>query len=149
MVERFEQFSYAISELHRYLNKITRDELEQYGLKGPHAIYLFVLYRYKNGITGTELSEFCFKNKADVSRAMSVFEEKGLIIRKGGTKNSYRAQILLTESGKHVAEALHERAKVVIGEISAGLSDERRHILYDSLELIATNMRSMLSENNS
>lgn len=148
MVERFEQFSYAISELHRYLNKITRDELEKYGLKGPHAIYLFVLYRYENGITGTELSELCFKNKADVSRAMSVFEEKGLMMRKGGAKNSYRAQIMLTESGKRVAEALHERAKVVIGEISAGLSEEKRHILYDSLELIATNMRGMLKEDD-
>ena len=148
MVERFEKFSYAISELHSYLNRITGDEMERYGLKGSSAIYLFVLSRYENGITGAELSDLCFKNKSDVSRAMSSFEEKGLITKKGGAKNSYRAQITLTEAGKRVADALHERAKVVIGRISAGLSDEKRHVLYDSLELIAANMKGIINNEN-
>ncbi len=144
MIDNFEKFSFAISELHRYLNKITTDEMERYGLKGPHAIYLFVLYRYDEGITGAELSELCFKNKADVSRAMGSFEKKGLIVKRGGEKNSYRAHIMLTENGKRITEALRERASVLVDHIGKGLTEENRNILYETLGLIASNMRNMV-----
>lgn len=144
MIDRFEKFSFAISELHRYLNKITADEMERYGLKGPHAIYLFVLYRYDEGITESELSELCFKNKADVSRVIGSFEKKGLIVKKGGTKNNYRAQIMLTEDGIKAANALQERAHVLIDRVGSGITDENRNILYETLGLIASNMRDMV-----
>ncbi len=143
MTERFERFSLAISELYYYLHKITRDEVKEYGLSGPHAIYLFILYRHKKGLTSAELSEATFKNKADVSRAVSLLEKKGLVTRKGGAKNSYRAKITLTDSGIAAAEKLRDRAKVVTDKISKDLTKENREILYTGLESIAKNMREI------
>ena len=145
MIERFEKFSFAISELYYFLHKITRDEMEKYGLNGPHAIYLIVLHRHKEGITSSRLAELSFRNKADVSRAITLFIEKGLAVRKGG--RSYRASIVLTEKGVAAAESLRERARIVIGIVGKGLTDEKRGILYESLELIASNMRELCGEN--
>ena len=146
MTERFEKFSFAISELYHYLHKITHTEMEEYGLKGPHAIYFFVLARHKEGMTCSELSEASFRDKADVSRAMTLFEKKGLVKKEGGTQNSYRAKILLTEEGMEAAKKLHKRAKVVVGAVGAGLTEENRTILYDSLELLASNMREICKD---
>ena len=54
MLNRFERFSLAISEIYRYWHKIAADEMEKYGLKGPYAVYLTAMYRYKDGITSTQ-----------------------------------------------------------------------------------------------
>ena len=142
MIDRFEKFTFAISELHNYLHKITRDEMADYDLKGPHAIYFFVLYRHPEGITAAELSEACFRNKADVSRAMTVFEEKGFVVR-GNLASGYRAPIALTEKGRHAAERLRARAEVVVNQVGASLTDEQRAVFYESMERIAANMRSI------
>ena len=45
MIARFEKFSYAISELSRCWHKIAADEMKQYDLKGPYAVYFTTLYR--------------------------------------------------------------------------------------------------------
>lgn len=143
MTERFERFSLAISELYYYLHKITRDEMEEYGLSGPHAIYLFVLSRNEKGFTSAELSDATFKNKADVSRAVTLLEKKGLVTRNGGAKNSYRAKITLTADGVAAAKKLKDRAKVVTDKIGKDLTEENREILYKGLESIALNMRNL------
>lgn len=143
MIDRFEKFSFAISELYRYLHTIMRDEMHTYGLKGPYATYFFALYRYKEGITAAELSDICFKNKADVSRAMTAFEHAKLIVREGGGPKSYRAPIRLTEKGRMIAEHLRERAQLAVSIAGKGLTDENRAVFYDSLEIIASNMRDI------
>ena len=61
MVERFERFSYAIFEISRYWHKLTTEEMEKYGLKGPHSIYLVVMHRFPDGITAPQLCEYCGK----------------------------------------------------------------------------------------
>jgi len=146
MIDRFEKFAFAISVLHNYLHKITRDEMQTHDLKGPHAIYFFVLYRHPEGITAADLSEECFRNKADVSRAMNIFEAKGLVTRSGGASGGYRAPIVLTERGRLAAEHLRERARVVIQQVGEGLTEENRAIFYESMDIIAGNMRTLCDE---
>ena len=90
MVDRFERFSFAISEISRYWHKITAEEMEKYGLKGPHSVYLTAMYRYPDGITAPQLCELCGKDKSDVSRAMSLMERKGLVRKEGIYQNCYR-----------------------------------------------------------
>ena len=148
MTDRFEKFSLTISELYHYLHKITRDEMETYGLNGPHAIYFFILSRYEKGLTAAKLSEVSFRNKSDVSRAMNLFEEKGFVRKKGGTTNSYRAKIVLTEEGISAAKRLKERASLITDSVSKGLTDEKRIILYESLELIVSNMQEICGDKN-
>ena len=77
MLSRFEQFSAAIFCIHRDVQKIERDEMEAYGLKGAFAQYLLAIRRYPQGLTAARLSEVCGKDKAAVSRALAEMERKG------------------------------------------------------------------------
>lgn len=138
MVSRFERFSLAISEISRHWHKIAGDEMEKYGLKGPHSVYLLCLSRYPQGITAAKLCELCGKDKADASRMMSIMQQKGLVVKEG---SSYRALIKLTDEGEAAAEHVRQRAAKAVELAGGCLSEEHRTILYDSLELITANLR--------
>ncbi|MBE6824729.1 MAG: winged helix-turn-helix transcriptional regulator [Ruminococcaceae bacterium] len=143
MIERFEKFSLAIFEITRYWHKLANDEMLKIGLKGPHATYLTTLYKYDDGVTAPKLSELCSKDKADVSRMMSIMEEKGLVVKESGGKNTYRGLLKLTEKGRKVAKALQKRIAIAVEMAGKGLSDKDRENFYSSLELISTNLRTL------
>ena len=65
MVERFERFSVAISEISRCWHKLAGEEMKAYGLKGAHATYLVIIGRHPQGITVPELCEQCMKKLFD------------------------------------------------------------------------------------
>lgn len=143
MIDRFERFSLAISEISRCWHKIAADEMEKYGLKGSHAVYLTTMCRYPDGITAARLCELCAKDKADVSRMMSIMEEKALVVREG---SSYRAQLKLTPAGLEAAEHVRRRATVAVENASRGLTPERRAVFYEALELIVSNLQNICEE---
>lgn len=140
MIQRFERFTLAISELYRYWHKIAADEMARYQLKGPHALYLVALYRYEEGITAAGLCEVCDRNKADVSRAVALLEERGLVTREG---DQYRAQLKLTESGKRAAEQVRERARRAVEIGGQGLTEAQRTAFYETLTVIAANLKAI------
>lgn len=143
MVDRFERFTYAISEISRHWHKIAAEEMEKYGLKGPHAVYLTTLYRFPEGITAPKLCELCGKDKADVSRMMSIMESKGLVRKDGENLNRYRGLLRLTEEGQAAAGHVCELAGIAVEMAGKGLTDEKRAVFYESLELIAANLRQL------
>ena len=143
MVDRFERFTYAIVEINRYWHKIAADEMSKYGLKGPFAHYLITLYRYPDGVTSVQLGELCDKNKADVSRALAILEEKGLAVRETQNNSYYRAKIKLTAKGRAAAEQVQQIAERAVGIGGKGLTDEHRQIFYEALERIAANLRQV------
>lgn len=142
MVDRFQRFSYAIFEFSRCWHKIAAQEMAQYGLKGPHCVYLLTLHRHADGITATKLGQLCGKDKADVSRMMTMMENKGLVYKEG---RAYRAMLKLTESGKKAAEQVQARAAKAVALGESGLTQESREIFYETLELVLTNLQ-MISE---
>lgn len=146
MIDRFERFSLVISDISRYWHKIASDEMTKYGLKGNHAVYLVTMYRFPEGLTAANLSELCGKDKADVSRAMTLMEKKGLIEKKEVNKNSYRALLKLTADGEKAAEQVREKAQLAVKIASTGVSDEHRQILYNTLEIITTNLQKISRE---
>lgn len=146
MIDRFERFSLAIFEISRYWHKITTDEMEKYGLKGAHSLYLITLYRYPEGLTATQLCELCGKDKADVSRMMTIMEKKGLIKKEGIYQNLYRGVFRLTETGTAAAEYVCRRASLAVEIAGGDLTDEMRAVLYESLELIAARLRNISKE---
>ena len=81
MVDRFERFSFAISEISRCWHKLAAEEMEKYGLRGPHCLYLLAMYHHPGGVTAPQLGELCGRDKADVSRMMAMMREKGLVVR--------------------------------------------------------------------
>ena len=50
MISRFEQFSFTISNIYRSIQKIEREEMDRYGLKGVYAQYLVALKRFPQGL---------------------------------------------------------------------------------------------------
>lgn len=141
MIKRFERFIFTISEIHRHWHRISADAMQEYGLKGPYAIYLVIMRRYAEGITSAKMSEICGRNKADVSRAISDMEKKGLVKRESVNNNNYRAKLILTEQGHEAAEqvcALAARA-VEMG----GLPAEKCEQFYENLETIASNLKTV------
>lgn len=139
-MDRFERFSFLIFEISRSWHKIAAEEMEQYGLKGPHAIYLTTINRHPDGITATQLGELCGRDKGDVSRSVAIMESKGLLQRVG---KSYRAQLKLTEAGKAAAKAVYSRAAVAVEHAGCGYSEEQREIFYQVLEKVTQNLTAL------
>lgn len=143
MIERFERFSHAIFAVSRCWHKLAGEEMEPYGLKGPHAIYLVALLRSSDGLTSAQLCELSGRDKADVSRAISIMEEKGLVQRQATGKNLYRAQVCLTQQGIAAAQQICQRASVAVECASTGYSQEHRDIFWTVLDTIAGNLQTI------
>ena len=139
MLERFEKFTFSIYEIQRCWNKIASEGMERYGLKGSYAIYLIAMRRFPGGITSAELGSVCNRDKADVSRAVSVLESKGIVMRDKSDK-SYRAKLFLTNRGAEMTEQIAKKAEYAEKVAGDGLSDADRINLYHSLERIMGNM---------
>lgn len=146
MLERFERFSLSIFEITRHWHKITSDEMEKYGLKGPHSIYLLAMHQHPEGVTSAQLGELCGRDKADVSRMVSILEEKGLVIRENVTKNLYRGLLKLTEEGAAAAEYVCQRASLAVGLAEKGLDETGRKTFFETLELISGNLRRISAD---
>jgi len=146
MIERFQKFSFAISEISRHWHKSANDEMEKIGLKANHSVYLMALHHYKDGLTAPELCRVCSKDKSDVSRMMAIMENKGFAVKEGVNQNLYRGVFKLTNSGKEAAIKLENRVALAVELAGKDLTDENRTIFYDALDIIALNLRT-LNEN--
>ena len=143
MVSRFEQFTGLISAGNRFVQKIERDEMEKYGLKGAYAQYLLAMTRYPDGITATELCEVCDRDKAAVSRILSELESKELIRRVNPGESQYRSRLALTEAGLEAANFVERRATIAVELAGRGLSESDRQIFYSALERITSNLNEL------
>ncbi len=146
MIHRFERFCGTIAYISRCWHKIAADEMEKYGLNGPHAVYLNTLYCHMEGITAAKLSELCGKNKSDVSRMISILEKKGLVKKEYVHKNFYRALLKLTEEGRKAAEQVREKVGIAIGCVEKGISQEKIEIFNCVLEQISENLQTLCKE---
>ena len=143
---RFEQFSYVISGINRYIQKIERDEMVKYGYKGAYAQYLMAIRRFPDGITSAKLCEICDKDKAAVSRVVAEMAEKGLITRESRSERPYNAPIRLTETGRQLAAYVDERACAAIDAVGSDMTDEDRRAFYATLDFIAAKLQTISKE---
>ncbi len=143
MLDRFSRFSLAISEIDRCWHKLATDEMAKYGLNSPHAVYLNTLYEYNEGITAAKLGELCCKNKADVSRMVSILEKKGLVKKESVGGSLYRAKLLLTQEGRNAAQQVRKQAALVVELAGTGMTDQEREIFYRCLEKITGNLKTL------
>ena len=91
MVDRFERFSLAMFEISKYWHKLAAEEMEKYGLKGTHSVYILTMAKSPEGITAPQLCEQCGRDKADVSRMMSILEKRGRSPRRASIRSSTAA----------------------------------------------------------
>lgn len=146
MLDRFTRFYLAIGEIRRCWHKLAGEEMADYGLNSPHAVYLHTLYQHPEGITAAKLGELCCKNKADVSRMVAILEEKGMLRREAVGENLYRARLCLTSAGIAAAQQVRSRAALAVELAGEGLSDEDRETFYRCLEQITANLQSLSRE---
>lgn len=143
MMERFERFSLAITEISRSWRRLASEEMEKYGLKGTHATYLTHIYRYENGVTVPQLCELSGKDKSDASRMIAILEEKGFVEKKVVGGSLYRGVLVLTEKGKAAAEQVCKRAGKAVEVAGKDLNDETRAVFYYALESIVKNLKQL------
>lgn len=143
MITRYEQFSFTISCIYRQIQKIERDEMVKYGMRGSYAQYLVAMSRYPMGITASQLCEVCDRDKAAISRAVNDMEARGLVERQGEGDSHYRAALKLTKKGRALAEVVLRRAQTAVEVAGRGLSAEERAVFYASLDLIERNLQSI------
>ena len=146
MIDRFARFSLAISEIDRCWHKLAAEEMAKHDLNIAHAFYLTTLIQYPQGITAAKLSELCCKNKADVSRMISILEKKGLVRRETIAGKLYRAKLLLTESGRQAAAHVQGRAALAVELAGSGMTDTDRETFYRCLEQITARLQVLSKE---
>lgn len=146
MLDRFEKFSLAISEISRYWHKLAAEELSKYGLKGSHATYLTAMYKYPEGLTVPQLCEVCGRDKSDASRMISILEEKGLVKKQVVGGSLYRGKLQLTDEGKIAAEQVCRRASRAVELAGKDLGESERDIFYRALESITVNLRELCKD---
>ena len=146
MLNRFARFSLAIAEIDRCWHKLASEEMAKYELNSPHAVYLTTLYNFTEGITAARLGELCCKNKADVSRMVTILEKKGLVRKVAVSGNLYRAKLVLTEEGRKAAEHVQSRAALAVELAGSGMTDADRETFYRCLEQITANLQALSKE---
>ena len=146
MLRRFEEFCAIIASIQHHIQKIERDEMEKYGLKGPYAQYLVTMSHCPEGITAAQLSELCDKDKAAVSRALSELEKRGLVIRELANDTAYRALLKLTETGSAADRFVCEKVTQAVEIAGRGLSDEERQLFYRVLHRIGSNLQTIAKD---
>ena len=143
MEERFEMFTLLISKCSRAIRKIKTEEVVEFNLKSPHVSVLYYLYRSKNGLTAKEICDICEEDKALVSRSIVHLEKEGLIVCESKCEKRYKSPLTLTEKGLVVAKEVAKKIAKVLDVSSVGLSEEKRAIFYEGLNVIANNLQKI------
>lgn len=140
MISKYEIFSTVVSSLYHDIQRIERQEMAKYGLKGPHAQCLVILARHPEGITATRLCELCERDKAAISRTVAELEAAGLLLRKDAHGMHYRVPLVLTGAGRQAAEEVNAVAVQAVEQAGTGLNDAQRQVFYQVLGHIAQNL---------
>ena len=139
MEERFEMFTVLMAKIRRNLQRVKTEEMAEYNLKSPHVSCLYYLYTH-GSLTATELCEICYEDKAAISRSILQLEKLGYVEYRENTKKRYRADIILTEKGREIAECVAKKVNYYMDKIGGELSEKERLIFYKSLSTISKNL---------
>ena len=141
MQERFRNFTVLITKINRSIRRIKTEEMDEFNLKSPHVSCLY--YLSKMPLTAKELGDICQEDKAALSRSIEYLEEKGFIKCDLSLKKRYNSVLTLTEKGKKVSSVISKKIDKILDLASAGLSEEKREVLYESLNLISDNLENL------
>lgn len=139
MKERFRTFTVLITKISRAIRKIKNEEMQEYGLSNPHVSCLYYLFK-NDSLSAKELMDICLEDKAALSRAISFLESNGYIECKSTQKKRYNSPLKLTTMGAQIAKDIANKIDNILDYASAGLNNEKRVVLYESLTLIADNL---------
>ena len=134
----FENFTITILKLNKLVHKIKNFEMQEYDLKTIHVMCVYYLNCNPQGLTASELTKLTLEDKAAISRALKLLQEKGYA---NYDLNKYNAEIHLTDEGKKLALEICEKADKAVGAGSYKFTDEERNSFYTQLKTIADNLQ--------
>ena len=153
MINRYEQFTTSISCIYKIIQKIKRDGMAKYGLKGPHVQCLIAMHHNPDGLTISRLGELCDLDKAAISRAVAELENREIIEARQPGEKLYRAPLRLTKKGSQLSAEISEIAEQAVTQAGSGLSDQERKVFYSCMDRITENLQRMardgILQNNS
>ena len=144
MIQRFQDFLMGITVCYKYIQRIKNVEMTELGLKGTHVACLFYLSSHPEGLTAAQLCSLCAEDKATISRTVGDLRSRGYIAQSEG--KNYRAPLRLSEAGQQIAQQMVPMIESWVTAGGEGMSDEQREAFYDSLSLIASNLRTKLEQ---
>lgn len=145
MQERFKNFTVLIAKINRCIKKIKTEEMQEFNLKSPHVSCLYYLYK-ESSLTAKELGDICQEDKASLSRSLEYLEKCNFIECNSNLKKRYKSSLELTEKGKNIATIIAEKIDNILNFASEGLTEEKRIILYESLNLISKNLENICNK---
>ncbi len=143
MEDLFVDFTLSILRLNKLVQKIKTFEIEKFGLKPIHVLCGYYLNKNPQGLTAKELSELTLEDKAAISRALKMMQEKGYVIYDPNRRNS---TIKLTEEGKQFTNVICTRAEKAVAAGSMDFTEAERIFFYRSLGVINENLRTYYKE---
>ncbi len=140
MIDRYEEFTHAVSAAYKYILKIKSFYMGKYDLKAAHVTCLHTLSRRDEGFTPTEICDITGEDKATISKALAALTEKGYVASKKDGLRKYKAKFHLTEEGKGISESISRFMVEAVGSCSRDASEEERKIFYRYFRSIVENM---------
>lgn len=141
MEKRYELFTTLIAKINRSIHKIKSQEMNEFSLKSPHVSCLY--YLYKNGsMTAKELRAVCDEDKAAISRTIEFLEQAGYV-ELNSIEKRYKLPLRLTDQGFILGKKIAEKVDRVVSEVSVGVDDFEREIMYKSLQNISNNLEKV------
>ncbi len=147
MKERFRTFTVLITMISRSIKRIKTGEMDELDLKSPHVSGLYYLYKM-GAMPAKELCDICKEDKAAMSRSIKELEANGLIQCESNASKRYNSALMLTKTGEVKAKQIADKIDNILSLASAGLSEEKRNILYEGLELINKNLDKFCEKYN-
>ena len=145
MENRFETFTVLVSNINRCIYKIKSEEMAEYNLKSSHVSCLYYIYKY-GSLTAKELCDLCGEDKANISRSIKYLEENGYVKLDSKNIKRYQSPIELTYSGYKVGKHLNEKINKILEFSSLGLSEEKRMIMYEGLNLVSKRLNELCDD---
>ena len=139
--DRYMLFSGFIEEIYKTVERIRTERMASFGLHSADVRCIIALHAHPDGLTVTELASLCKVDKAAVSRAVRALLEADAITYANKEKKNYRTRLVLTESGKSIADEMNGMAKDAVEAATSGLRREELEELYKTLGTMCQNLK--------
>ncbi len=145
MENRYEKFSYLITDINRSLQRIKNLEMKELGLKGKQVQVMYYLYRHSEGCSLSQLSKLCGEDKGAISRTVKeLYSLKYLSTE--GDNGKYKNPIKLTILGREIGEIIADKIEILLNKGSMGIKKEDREDFYSNLEIISKNLQEICNK---
>ena len=146
--ERFVAFTLLHEEIGKSLQKIKSEYMCRFGLRSTDALILAILFAHPDGLSAAALAKECGVDRSVISRALPALLSSGAVAytEAGNRRRSYRAPLLLTETGTRIITEMNEASVRIVGAASAGVSPEELTVFYRVMRTINKNLADHAEE---